>query len=690
MFLHDKDAFEDWKNTHLEWDQLEESALHVEVRYGLTSLAELLLGQDGIVMDAHPKSGIPLQVARFAPNRLEMLRLLLSHGAEPNFKMENNEPTVFHEWPCEGELEYDCVVEFLRYGASCSASPFKGMNALHHFASHGSDPRILDLLLDNPEDKGNCADLQSVDEDERTPLHWLLARDKIPIELLEAFIARGADVNPDDKSSKRPLFDAAENEEIEAVRLIIGKVTEVDDDDDYGSTALHAAAWCGQLDVVKVLLEHGADSTRRDSRNRTPFFFACACFGGTIPEREATANYLLEHLLKEGRTLAEINVPTKRGRTPLRETAAHGFEHITKTLINMMEPHDNETINRVNSFNGRGPLYSAARHGKADMAELLLQYGADPKLRDGRKADGKTALEIYYEQWVAHGSDEYQATLCQLIPWSPEEAIANRSLLATAIMEGSKPVLLKLLEVKAEFTQPDQYGWTPYLLARHYQQKDALEFLHEKVFGPTRWDSHAETAGTTVSASGLEITHTGEETFCLTTNNPIAAGKDRYYFELEISTLDQHATDTNEALSTRGQQAPQPWSIALGFSTAEGKWLAFPGWHSPRAPRALSWAWHSDDGKLYHMNRTLARAETFGFGDTAGAGVDFANRLVFFTKNGRKLEGCYHRGVKGRLFLALGLADRHEKTVLVTNFRLDPDRPLRWNWPGEGEQHEDR
>ena len=61
-----------------------------------------------------------------------------------------------------------------------------------------------------------------------------------------------------------------------------------------------------------------------------------------------------------------------------------------------------------------------------------------------------------------------------------------------------------------------------------------------------------------------------------------------------------------------------------------------PGWHNPAAP---SFAYHSDDGRLFPNSISSSREYTgvYGKGDTIGCGViynDGIEGMIFYTRNG--------------------------------------------------------
>lgn len=663
--ISDTRAFEGWKLAYVPDHREDWKPLLFAACYGLTSLAEMLLERGADIMELSPGGYTSLHIASEATYPLDILRLFLEKGGDPNFESkEFGVMPVFHEWMCYG-ADYDCVLELLRHGASCSLMNQFETNVMHYFAYYGSDPKILDLLLDNPVNPDDRASIHCIAGDGESPLHKLLSRTNIPPDLLQAFVARGADVNAEDKDSERPLYEGAMYGETDAINLIIDQVTEIDDDNKWGRTALHAAAWEGHKETVQILLQHGADVNRKDLHGRTPLFFACLGSEARLTACEAVAELLFEKMVNAGLKIEDINSATKRGRIPLREAAAHGFSKIVDSILGMTDPSDIETVNRKDTLKGRSPLHCAALHGRADVIASLIKHGADAAVRDGAEGNGKTALELCHDQWALLGSIQYETAISELIDAVPAEAAANRSLLATAAIYGSVSILEKLLNAKADFNEPDQYGWTPLLLARQFQRDEAVALLSSRAahigLKPSQWTYTYSDKYTVLRDQGLQVVHPGDKMLCLLANHPVPAGLSKFYYEIEILRSQAGAMDgdaangsSNGQLVTPPPEAPPSLDenekrhpfLALGFSTVEAKLLEFPGWPSkPPAPNALSWAYHGDDGGFYtspqsKVIRSMGFMEPYGFGDTVGCGVDFREGKIFFTKNGELIGKC--------------------------------------------------
>ena len=493
FFFVETVGFEAWKLAFVPFEWEEWDPIFWSAEYRLISLAKLVFDKGAKVMDTTPAGYSPLHIACNAPNRLEVLRLFLGHGGELNFESADCIP-VFHEWLCYG-ADAECVEEMLRNGASCSLINQKWKwNALHYFGLYGTDKKVLDLLLDTSLGIENRSILGVHDDKAETARHKRLTRPKIPMQILKAFLERGADVNVDDDDSERPLSMAANWGENEAVEMIISRVSDVDDENKWGRTALHAAAFAGQDKTVEILLKHGADPNHKDKHNRTPLLFACLTgmydFG---PQNnyQATAELLIQELTRRGTTFAQINTPTKTGRTPLREAAARGFFKVVAAIVEQMRPDETEWINHRDERRGRSPLHSAAAHGRAEVIALLLQNGADPNLRDGGIGTGMTSLELCLDTWTVVESQRYQSAIAHLVDASVNEAKENKLLLTTAAIHGSIPILEKLANAGVSLNLPDAYGWTPSQLASQFGHTEASLWIRQsivrKALRKTQW-----------------------------------------------------------------------------------------------------------------------------------------------------------------------------------------------------------
>jgi ankyrin repeat protein len=141
--------------------------------------------------------------------------------------------------------------------------------------------------------------LDARDRDANTPLHRAVrghpgrGHSEAHYMIVVALIRAGADVNPQNSDGESPLHIAASYGLAQVVELLIGNGAEIDvgvghglqdeesseadDEDDYreppinsGQTPLHLAAMRGHEEVVRILLDHGAEINARDDGDNTP------------------------------------------------------------------------------------------------------------------------------------------------------------------------------------------------------------------------------------------------------------------------------------------------------------------------------------------------------------------------------------------------------------------------------------
>lgn len=677
--------------------------LHVAAYLGLTSWVRHLLDR-GEELNGLSGGYSPLQAAACSGRSIETLKLLLEQGADVNAENDAGR-TAFHLWFIKGEVTVEGVKMLLDHGAdpriTCSVAHY---NALQYFAARGDDPAVLDLLLAHGVDINA---FHPEDDWKFPPLHVLLTRREVPGPLLEAFVKHNADTNSENAMSARPLQMVCTNGQFENLKILLqSEVLEMDDPDLHGTTAVHEATFFGHSKCVDLLLEHGADPDITDKLNRialhtaarkglveavrvllkyskqvnlldkhgwSPLF--CAC----LSKDEEAALLILDALIERNLSLAEINKPSRSGRTVLRQAADHGFDKVVSKLISLASPSDTASLalNASDTKKGMTALHRAAINGHAACVRALLAAGADPSLPDSQS---RTALALAYERWsVANKTTSYEDILSQLITAAPAAATSDPDLVAVCAANGSVALLsaLSSLNPNINFNRPDRFGWTPLDLARHFGRKDAEAFLKRQAAWasllPAQWATHfpatTPVGAASVCEGGTRVLHTSGKRVCVSADRPLPPGLEGYYYEVTL-------------LDVPGGKGDREWpEMAVGFCTLGGAALEFPGWWvgSDGPSTARSWGYHSDTGEVYSSGEELSSDRTveelrYAVGDTVGAGVDLGKGEIWFTKNGVRLEKVV-KGVEGRLFPVLGL---HEEVCFETNFGRDGDGGFKW------------
>jgi uncharacterized protein len=132
-----------------------------------------------------------------------------------------------------------------------------------------------------------------------------------------------------------------------------------------GSAPLHLAAANGAIQMMMLLLRHGAEIDVRDGKGRTPLMTAVSA--GKIE----TVSYLLK---KD----ANISLPDNEGVIPLCRGAETGNGSIVDMLLEDGAPVDSRDVD------GRTPLMAAAQKGHSVLVGSLSGYGASCTTTDGK------------------------------------------------------------------------------------------------------------------------------------------------------------------------------------------------------------------------------------------------------------------------------------------------------------------
>ncbi|KAJ8769478.1 hypothetical protein K2173_002968 [Erythroxylum novogranatense] len=227
----------------------------------------------------------------------EVLDLVKERGCGESNLRDKEGRTALHLAISKGNIE--CARALVESGADKDARSRDGRTALYMAAANG-DHRMVEMLVEmgaDPtiQDDRGCSALDAARDE---------GRDGI-LELLE----RGEQV-----------LMAARRGDLRCLETLLRSGANVNYRDQYGLTALHAAAIKGHRDVVSMLVEYGLDLECSDNEGHTPLHLAVE--GGSLETVKVLA-------LKG----ANVGAKNGRGATPMCMAEAIGYVDISQFLV---------------------------------------------------------------------------------------------------------------------------------------------------------------------------------------------------------------------------------------------------------------------------------------------------------------------------------------------------------------------
>lgn len=148
-----------------------------------------------------------------------------------------------------------------------------------------------------------------------------------------------------------PLHNACSYGHYEVTEVLVRAGANVNVSDLWKFTPLHEAAAKGKYDIVKLLLKHGADATKKNRDGHTPL-----------------------DLVRDGdQDIADL----LRGDAALLDAAKKGHLARVHKLVNAQNINCRDSQGRNST-----PLHLAAGYNNLDVAEYLLEHGADVNAQD--------------------------------------------------------------------------------------------------------------------------------------------------------------------------------------------------------------------------------------------------------------------------------------------------------------------
>lgn len=349
-----------------------------------------------------------------------VVKMLLERGADPNIlcsssDIDNISPLHL---ACEaGNLQYAKLL--IQHGAEINTEQNENSYLPFISAVYGGNVQIIRLLLDHG------ADATFKLKDGFTAIHVALSLEKNHVETLaEVLSCEQLDVN-----------EKITNEKGEPI------------------TAIHMAAERGEPQLIRMLIDRGADINVVTSHMRTPLIIAC----------QHNMQEAAVELIEQG---ADVTARTEDGTTALHLASANSFE-IVQMLIERGA--DVNAVTVSGDLQGATPLHIACEFGQTEIASLLIEKGANinsrlhngqPPLINACKSGNAEIVQILLE----HGAD---ATLT---------SSGNTSALHVAVMTGSIDIV-RLLIAKSDINFQNQEGNAALHIAYGVENNEIIQEL---------------------------------------------------------------------------------------------------------------------------------------------------------------------------------------------------------------------
>jgi ankyrin repeat protein len=206
--------------------------------------------------------GFPLDAA-LCRNNFPVAEILLKHGGKVDVR-DAREQTALHKTIDRHDKVATEVVQFLLDNGADVNAQRDDLRTPLHLALNVGELNVAQLLLERQ------ADVNARNDDGQTPLH-LLTRGEVPLDkedgfdLVKLLLKRGANVNEGDKDKATPL---------------------------------HLASYYKRLEIVRLLLDHGADTTMENARSETPIQTVLKGNSNSHGDGVDVARLLVEHRAK--------------------------------------------------------------------------------------------------------------------------------------------------------------------------------------------------------------------------------------------------------------------------------------------------------------------------------------------------------------------------------------------------------
>ena len=221
------------------------------------------------------------------------------------------------------------------------------------------------------------ADVNAKNEQRETPLMWASCQDNP--EIVRSLIEQGAEVNVKDNAGQTALFYASLNGSEKVAQTLIEHGADVHLRDEFGYTVLMDAAFSENAKLVQLFIEKGVDVNAKNDYDWTALMFASSANDG------AACMEMVKSLLNHG---ADVNAQSGGSSTPLTEVCKKGHKAVAHLLIEHgadVNAEDKETaLREAKNISGNDAVIQLPEKGAKNAGRGLVK-----KLKGMHKNDKK-------------------------------------------------------------------------------------------------------------------------------------------------------------------------------------------------------------------------------------------------------------------------------------------------------------
>ena len=443
-----------------------DSPLYIAAVNNMEQVGKLLLEKGADIFSTNKDNNSPLRLALKNGGRLQSWlitsRTIVSTDGSGN--------TVLHY---AADWEYaDAIKTLLEKGADINAKNANGETCIFN-AAKSDNPSIIQMLVDGG------ASVRDRDNLGSTPLHiavrWGAQKSA------EKLIKLGININAQNSAGKSPLAEAVIANKYDVTKYLLENGADPNSCDANGITILMDTIRAQNAQIVKLLLNYGANPNLQQINGQNAYHEAAYMAnteiialirnaGGNPLSRDKEGNTPFSIVLKKDiNVINEVlgnsyNITDSDGNSPLHIVVKNkGSTTLLRTLIDRGYPLD------TRNADGYTPLNYAIEAGNLNMAEILLEKGANPfQTIDKKGTNGVTIALDKADKKMIENIVKYAAGMSD---------IQGNTILHYAAKTSSTEIVKLLLSYGIATNVKNVAGDTPYTVAVRWKRPDIAELL---------------------------------------------------------------------------------------------------------------------------------------------------------------------------------------------------------------------